>query len=132
MKISDEFPSQFLKASDLKGREVRLTMDRVEREKIGQDMKLVLYFKGSDRGLALNKTNAFTISDAYGEDTDDWRDQPVILFSIKTEYQGKVVDGLRCRVPTARDNKPPKADPISSGAFPGDSLPDDDIPEFAR
>ncbi len=134
MKISDEFPSQFLKASDLGGRDIRLTMDRVDREKIGQDLKMVLYFKGKQKGMVLNRTNAFTIGDAYGEDTEDWSDQPIILFSIKTEYQGKVVDGLRCRVPTARDNKPPKPDPISSGTsdFPGDRMPDDDIPEFAR
>jgi hypothetical protein len=103
------------------GREVRVIMGRVEREKIGTDTKLILYFKGKEKGLVLNKTNAFAIGDAYGEDTEDWFEQPLILFSIKTEYQGKVVDGLRCRVPTARDNKPPKADPISSGPsdFPG-------------
>ena len=134
MKISEEFPSQYLKASDLGGREIRVTMGRVEREKIGTDTKLILYFKGKDKGLVLNKTNAFAIGDAYGEDTEDWFDQPLILFSIKTEYQGKIVDGLRCRVPTARDNKQQKADPISSGPsdFPGDRVPDDDIPEFAR
>jgi len=134
MKISDEFPSQYLKASDLGGREVRVIMANVEREKIGTDTKLILYFKGKEKGLVLNKTNAFAIGDAYGEDTEDWFDQPLILFSIKTEYQGKVVDGLRCRVPTARDNKALKADPISSGPsdFPGDRVPDDDIPEFAR
>ena len=134
MKISDEFPSQYLKASDLGGREVRVIMANVEREKIGTDTKLILYFKGKDKGLVLNKTNAFAIGDAYGEDTEDWYDQPLILFSIKREYQGKIVDGLRCRVPTARDNKQQKPDPISSGPsdFPGDRVPDDDIPEFAR
>jgi hypothetical protein len=58
MKISEEFPSQYLKASDLGGRDIRVTMGRVEREKIGTDNKLVLYFKGKDKGLVLNKTNA--------------------------------------------------------------------------
>ncbi len=120
MKISDEFPSQFLKASDLQGKEVRVIMGRVEREKIGNDTKPVLYFKGKDRGLVLNKTNASTISDGYGDDTDDWFDNPLILFSVKTDYQGKVVDATRCRIPTAKDNRqaPPPArrpDPISSG-----------------
>lgn len=147
MKISDEFPSQYLKASDLGGREVRVTMANVEREKIGTDTKLILYFKGKEKGLVLNKTNAYAIGDGYGEDTEDWYDQPLILFSIKTEYQGKVVDGLRCRVPTAKDNREAqprrvtggvsdnmRSDPISSGPsdFPGDRMPDDDIPEFAR
>lgn len=137
MKISEEFPSQYLKANDLGGREIRVTMGRVERETIGTDKKLVLYFKGKEKGLVLNKTNAGAIGDAYGDDTDDWFDQPIILFSIKTEYQGKIVDGLRCRVPTAKDNRqapPRRADPISSGPddFPGDEPLNDEIPEFAR
>ena len=131
MKISEEFPSQFIKASDLGGREVKVVMANVERETIGSDKKLVLYFKGKQKGLVLNKTNAATIGDAYGDDTEDWFDQPLILFSIKTDFQGKVVDGLRVRIPTARDNKPAprREDPITSGPQPqhGDNL-DDSIP----
>lgn len=148
MKISEEFPSQYLKASDLGGKEIRVTMGRVEREEIGQDKRPVLYFKGKDKGLVLNKTNANTIGDAYGDDTDDWFDQPLILFAIRTEYQGKPVDGLRCRVPTPKDNRdmaPRRAtggisdnqqelrDSISSGPPPGHPAAqgapmDDDIP----
>lgn len=130
MKISDEFPSAYLKASDLGGREVRLTMANVEREKIGTDTKPILYFKGKEKGLVLNKTNAYAIGDAYGEDTEDWYDQPIILFSIKTEYQGKIVDGLRCRVPTARDNRDqvPRREQISSGPPAGHPVNDDDVP----
>lgn len=149
MKISEEFPSQYLKAADLGGREIRVTMGRVERETIGTDKKLVLYFKGKEKGLVLNKTNAGTIGDGYGDDTDDWYEQPIILFSVKTDYQGKVVDAIRCRVPTAKDNReapPPRRatggvsdnlrreDPISSGPmdFPGDRDLNDEIPDFAR
>lgn len=149
MKISEEFPSKYLKSSDLKGQEVRVTMGRVEREEIGQDKKLVLYFKGKEKGMVLNKTNANAIGDFYGDDSDDWYDQPLILFSIRTEYQGKPVDGLRCRVPTARDNRDVaprrtpggisdnqdqlrRDDPISSGPPPGhpaaDASLNDDIP----
>lgn len=127
MKVSEEFPSQYIKASDLGGREVRVTMANVEREKIGTDNKLVLYFKGKQKGLVLNKTNAGTIGDAYGDDTEEWFDQPLILFSVKTDYQGKVVDATRCRVPTAKDNRdvaPKRPDPISSG--PDDFPPDRD------
>lgn len=148
MKMSEEFPSKFLKAADLQGREVRLTMANVEREKIGDDFKPVLYFKGKDRGLALNKTNAGTIADAYGDDSDDWFDQPIILFSVMVDFQGKVGPAIRCRVPTAKDNKalapaPVREDPISSGpiaprrvtggvsdnlAAAGAVMTDDDIP----
>lgn len=118
MKISDEFPSKYVKSSDLKGQEVRVIMQNVEKEKFDNGDKLVLYFKGKEKGVVLNKTNCTTISDAYGDDTDDWYDQPLIIFSIRTEYQGKPVDGIRCRAPTAKDNKQTakrKEDPISSG-----------------
>lgn len=121
MKISEEFPSKYLKASDLQNRDVKVIMANVEREKLGDDMKLVLYFKGKEKGVVLNKTNSNTIVDAYGDDTDEWYDQELILFSVMVDFQGKVGPAIRCRVPTARDRKPAK-DPITSGRddFPGD------------
>ena len=105
MKISETFPSKYLKASDLQGREVKVTMQDVEMEKLGDDMKPILYFKGKDKGLCLNKTNSNTIADAYGDDTDDWADQPLILFSVMVDFQGKVGPAIRVRAPTARDRK---------------------------
>jgi hypothetical protein len=117
MKISEEFPSKYLKAADLQGREVRVTIANVEREKMGDDTKPVVYFKGKEKGVVLNKTNSNMIADAYGDDTEDWFGQDVILLSVMTDYAGKMTPAIRVRIPTARDNKPPapKADPISSG-----------------
>lgn len=131
MKISEEFPSKYLKASDLQGREVKVVMANVEREKIGDDHKPVLYFKGKDKGVVLNKTNAATIGDAYGDDTDDWYDQKIILFSVMVDFQGKVGPAIRMRVPTARDRK--KEDPISTSpkrmtGGTSDQVMDDEIP----
>lgn len=105
MKISEEFPSKYLKAADLGGKEARVVMSNVEKEKLGTDDKLVLYFKGKEKGVVLNKTNSNTISDAYGDDTDDWIDQDLILFSVMVDFQGKVGPAIRCRVPTAKDRK---------------------------
>jgi hypothetical protein len=127
MKISEEFPSKYLKASDLQGRDIKVIMANVEREKLGDDMKLVLYFKGKEKGVVLNKTNSNTIVDAYGDDTDDWYDQELILFSVMVDFQGKVGPAIRCRVPTARDRKP-KPDPISSGQTSAVQLTDDEVP----
>ena len=122
MKISETFPSKYLKASDLGGREIRVTMANVEMEKLGDDMKPVIYFKGKEKGFCLNKTNSHTIVDAYGDDTEDWFDQPLILFSVMVDFQGKVGPAIRCRVPTAKDNKAAapqhREDPISSGPAP--------------
>ena len=156
MKISEEFPSKYLKAADLGGKEVRVIMQHVEKEKLGDDMKLALYFKGKEKAVILNKTNASTIADAYGDDSDDWFDQPLILFSVMVDFQGKVGPAIRCRVPTAKDNKPPRReaeqvadrgpprrmaprdddfpgdrDPISSNRGPARNQElDDDVPDF--
>jgi hypothetical protein len=106
MKISEEFPSKYLKAADLQGREVRVTIANVEREKMGDDTKPVAYFKGKEKGVVLNKTNSNMIADAYGDDTEDWFGQDVILLSVMTDYAGKMTPAIRVRIPTARDNRP--------------------------
>jgi arabinogalactan endo-1,4-beta-galactosidase len=128
MKISEEFPSKYLKASDLGGREVKVIMANVEREKLGDDSKPVLYFKGKEKGVVLNKTNSNTIADAYGDDTDEWFDQEIILFSVMVDFNGKVSPSIRMRVPTAKDRK--KDNSITSGPQPAKSeqLTDDEIP----
>ena len=69
MRISAAFPSKYLKAADLQGKQVTVVMSHVTMETIGDDERPVLYFKGKDKGLVLNKTNANTIADAFGDDT---------------------------------------------------------------
>lgn len=99
VNISEAFPSKYLKSQDLQGEVVRVKVKDVLVEEIGTDRKMVMYFVGKEKGMVLNKTNAVTIGDAYGEDTDAWVGQPVELFSMKVEFNGRMVDGLRVRVP---------------------------------
>lgn len=74
-------------------------MSHVEIEQIRQDMCPVLYFQGKDKGVVLNKTNARTISAAYGDDTEAWAGQPVELYEAEVMYEGKAVPGIRMTVP---------------------------------
>lgn len=106
MKVSEAFPSKYLSAADLSGANVRVVMQHVEMEKLGDDTKPVLYFKGKQKGLALNKTNSKAIAEAYGDETDDWNGQEIILFPVMTDYQGKQVEAIRVRAPQPKDNKP--------------------------
>ena len=129
MRMSEEFPSKYLKADDLMGREVRVTIARVEREKMGDDFKPVVYFNDKKKGVVLNKTNAFTIANAYGDESTDWFGNDIILFSVMTEYGGKTTPAIRVRLPVARDNAKPtprREDPITSG--PVHAMPSDEIP----
>lgn len=106
MKVSEAFPSKYLSAADLNGGTARVVMQHVEIEKLGEDTKPVLYFKGKTKGLALNKTNSKTIADTYGDEMDDWTGHELILFPIMTDFQGKSVEAIRVRAPQPKDNKP--------------------------
>src|SRR5690606_38448807 len=73
MKLSDAFPSTFLKAADLNGQRAVVIVSHVKFEDIGGDHKPLVYFKGKDKGLVLNKTNGNMIAEISGDDdTDNW------------------------------------------------------------
>lgn len=107
MKVSEAFPSKYLSAADLNGQNVRAIMQHVEVEKLGDDMKPVLYFRGKNKGLALNKTNSKAIADVYGDEMNDWDGHEIILFPVMTDFQGKSVEAIRVRAPQPKDNKTP-------------------------
>lgn len=99
MRISSAFPSNYLKAADLQGHQVKVTIDRVETEVIGTESKPILYFKGKEKGMVLNKTNANNIAAAFGDDTEEWDGAEIILFEAMVDFQGKTVPALRIRIP---------------------------------
>lgn len=115
--INEAFPSNYLKAADLKNRNVLVTMDRAEFEMIGDDKKLILYFAGKEKGMVLNKTNASNIANGYGDDTDDWKGQQIVLFEAMVDFQGKTVPAIRVRLPQAKD-RPQGARPSSADIRP--------------
>jgi hypothetical protein len=132
MNINEVFPSKYLKASDLQGRRIEVVMADVKTEKLGDDFKPVLYFKGKDKGLALNKTNARTIIDAYGPETDEWFSQPIVLFEAMIEFQGKRAPAIRVATPIRprqefdRRAQEPMQAPAQNGADHPDL--DDSVP----
>lgn len=120
MKVSEVYTgeSKYLKAADLQGRRITLTMRTTTYEPMkddGTDMKVIVYFRDKEKGLALNKTNAETIAMLYGDDTDNWPGNSIELFTTMVEYQGKSVPAIRIA--------PPAGQPVQT------SVPiDDDIP----
>lgn len=123
MQLSQAFPSNYLKASDLQGRNITVKIDRVEKEKIGTDSKLVLYFQGKEKGMVLNKTNANNIGYLYGEETDDWHGCEITLFEAMVDYQGKTVPAIRVKSPQRK----PQQQPSQRQPAPTDDM-DDSIP----
>ena len=129
--INEAFPSKYLKAADLQKRQVTLKISHAQFEKIGTDDKLVLYFQGTkeNKGVVLNKTNARVLSDAYGDETDDWAGQQVTLFEAMVEYQGKMGPAIRMMVPKGNTRPVQTARPSSADikASPADDM-NDEIP----
>lgn len=99
MKLSEAFPSNYLKSDDLQGRDVSVVIAGAALEKVGSDTRLVLTFRGKSKSMICNKTNAGRIAYMYGDDTDNWVGQEIIITSEFVEYQGKTVKGLRVRPP---------------------------------
>lgn len=108
--IYDAFPSNYLRAADLQGRPLRLVIESVVFETLGQgkdaQTKPVCYFAGQDKGLALNKTNAEMIASQYGHETDNWPGAEVELYQVTTEYGGKPVEAIRVRFPPRQVQRP--------------------------
>ena len=105
MKISEAFPSNFLRVDDLQDRRVRLTIESVSMKQVGGDDKPVVYFRGKDRGLVLNKTNAAMIEEIAGTDQmDDWAGTEIVLYPARVDFKGKRVPAIRVDYPT--DGKP--------------------------
>ena len=102
MKILDAFPSKFVKASDLQGREQVVTIREVRLENIRGGKKPTLYFDGKKKGMILNKTNATAIAAMYGGETDAWVGKALTLYPTMVEFQGGMVESIRVKGPRVR------------------------------
>ena len=121
MKVSEAYPSDYLKAADIGDATPTVIIVSAELETVGQgakaEQKLVLGFKGKEKRLVLNKTNSNTIAALYGDETDDWLGKPITLVTREIEYDGKVAPAIRVsakkpNLPTASAAKPkPQAPP---------------------
>ena len=98
--VSEAFPSNYLKAADLNNRTVKVTIDKVIFEEIGQnrDKKPVVLFEKVKKGMVLNKTNAKRIGKMYGEQMDNWSGKEIELYSELVPFQGEDVPSIRVRV----------------------------------
>lgn len=98
--------SDFLKAEDIGSNFWTATISKVDMKNFDDgSRKLFVLFQELDKGLVLNKTNADTIGDLYGRDTDGWVNRPVMLFTMPVDYQGKKVNAIRVRAP-AQNGQP--------------------------
>lgn len=97
-KLYDE---RFIGSWDLEGKESAVvTIKSISVEELhGQNglkaKKPVLYFTKGKKGFVLNKTNAKTIAELYGSDTDKWIDKKIELFATVCDAFGKQTECIR-------------------------------------
>jgi hypothetical protein len=128
MKTSDAFPSKWLAAADLAGKEVPVTVEQVDIADLPDGKKRpVLYFKGKSKGLILNRTNSNAIEHdcGYGDDMDNWVGKKLVLYPTSVDFKGSRVEAVRIRRPNGA-GAPPPARSVPRQA--NDEPLDDDIP----
>jgi len=130
--------TRFHKAADHQT-EVRLKVRAVTEEKMADgEVKLVVWFTNSKRGLVLNRVNNRTIRAAYGDAVDGWVGKIIVLFPTTAEFRGKVGPALRVRIPSPKDGyraaptpakKQPPKPPVETEAddFDEEEQLDDDL-----
>ena len=113
MKMGDAFPSAFVKAEQIR-QPVEVTIDRVELHEFDDGKKPVVYFRGKESGVVLNKSRfAALVELCQDEDSDGWKGHTVVLTTDKVMFAGKMVNALKFE----RSAKAQQPEPI-----------DDDIP----
>jgi len=94
-------PSKYVAAWELNGREVTLTIAKVERGEIqserGSAKKAVITFKEAQKPFIANKTNCRVIASLYGTDTTKWVGQRITIYPTTTTAKGETVECIRVR-----------------------------------
>ena len=96
------YPSEYLNAADLMGKEVQVVIEKVEIEEVpGADGKKapkpVLHAKGAKKRLPLPKCCARAIAGKYGNDTADWIGKKITLFPTRCMAFGQDVECVRVK-----------------------------------
>jgi hypothetical protein len=82
--------------------ELKLTIEKVQKEQVktaeGSQECIVAYFKGGQKGMIINKTNAKIITKVV--DTpyiEQWSGKSIIIYAAKVRAFGEMVEALRVK-----------------------------------
>lgn len=134
MKLNEVYGGNYLKAEDIRGKgDIRVEIESVSiMDSDDGKKKAVLHFRGKDKCLPLNITNANMVAEMHGEEMDEWEGKRITLHVCKVDFQGKRVDAIRVKEvasgngarPQAAAPPPPPPPPVATTP----ELTDDDIP----
>ena len=103
------FDDRLLKAWDLDGKDVTVTIEAVEAEELNNGTKTnrkpVLTLAKTAKKFVVNKTNGITIAQMYGKAVSEWRGKRITIFATTTKFGKDIVDCIRVR-PQIPGSKP--------------------------
>jgi hypothetical protein len=113
MKLSEAFPSKYLKPADVSEPTIAMIKLAEEENIKGLDgkeqRKVVLYFAKKLKPLPLNRTNFESVMDICGsDDSADFPGTKIELFRMKVQGPNGITDGVRIRAPGAMEKAKPK------------------------
>jgi hypothetical protein len=111
------YPAKFLRAADLNGKPLRVTIVGLKREDIGGEQKVVLSFT-NEKSLILNKTNARQIAKTLGHETRGWGGKDIILVPTQVNFRGDMVDAIRVRAAAPRPQQQQQQAPTNNDEPP--------------
>ena len=97
------FDDRFIGTYDLDGKpELTVTIEDIGMETMrtqdgAEADKPVVSIKGAKKKWVLNKTNAKTIAELYGVDTDNWLGKKVTLYVTECQAFGSKVECIRVK-----------------------------------
>ena len=102
LSFDELFPGKYIKAGEFKGKDVTLTVTKVEREMLsngtgGEEGAAVVSFEETEKQFVMNKTNGVCLRAMFGDDTGEWIGKRVTLHAVK-DASGLSDSGLCIRV----------------------------------
>ena len=98
-RINDIYGGNYLKAEDIKGKgDINVVIESISYDEYDGKKRAVLHFRGKDKCMPLNVTNANMIAELLNSDEmDDWEGQRICLYVTRVDFQGKRVDAIRVK-----------------------------------
>lgn len=97
------FDSQFIGVWSLDGKDVTVTISKVEKGEVGgqqgrkKDRKAIIHLAEFDEPMACNITNAKAIAKLHGNDPYQWVGKRITLYPTTTQFGRETVECIRVR-----------------------------------
>ena len=117
MNFDQLYPSKFLRASDLGGAPLTVTIGGITRENVGGEPKAIITFASGEKPFIANKTNGNTLCKLFGKETANWIGKQIVLVPTEVDFRGDMVEAIRIRAPRVA------AQPAAAAAAMNDEIP---------